>query len=88
VDLYTDAAIEDPYPIYRAIRDLGPAVWLSAHGVWAIARFSDVRSALRADGVLVSGRGVAMNDRVNSNPSRVTLTSDGDDRSCARWRPA
>src|SRR5262249_36523762 len=78
VDLYTDAAIADPYPIYRAIRDLGPAVWLSAHGVWAVARFSDVRAALRADRVLVSGRGVAMNDLVNSNVSRVTLTTDGD----------
>jgi hypothetical protein len=25
-DLYSDAAIDDPYPLYRAIRDLGPAV--------------------------------------------------------------
>src|SRR5262245_208376 len=77
-DLYTDAAIADPYPVYRVIRDLAPAVWLSAHGVWAIARFSDVRAALRADQVLVSGRGVALNDLVNSNVSRVTLTTDGD----------
>jgi cytochrome P450 len=76
-DLYTNVAIADPYPLYRAIRDLGPAVWLSAHGVWAIARFSDVRAALRADRILVSGRGVAMNDLVNSNVSRVTLTTDG-----------
>ena len=76
-DLYSDAAIADPYPIYRAIRDLGPAVWLGAHGVWAIARFRDVRAALRADQVLVSGRGVALNDVVNANVSRVTLTTDG-----------
>jgi cytochrome P450 len=79
VDLYTDAAIVDPYPIYRAIRDLGPAVWLTAHDAWAIARYSDVRAALRADQVLVSGHGVAMNELVNSNASRVTLTSDGDE---------
>lgn len=77
-DLYSDAAIADPYPLYRVIRDLGPAVWLRAHGVWAIARFNDVRAALRADHILVSGRGVAMNDLVNSNVSRVTLTTDGD----------
>ncbi len=31
VDLYSDAAITDPYPLYRTIRDLGPAVWLTAH---------------------------------------------------------
>lgn len=77
-DLYSDAALADPYPLYRAIRDLGPAVWLAAHEAWAIARFSDVRAALRADQVLVSGRGVAMNELVNGNASRVTLTSDGD----------
>lgn len=78
VDLYTDAAIVDPHPIYRAIRDLAPAVWLSAHGVWAIGRHADVRAALRADEVLVSGRGVALSAPVNDTPVRNTLTSDGE----------
>jgi cytochrome P450 len=79
LDLYTDAAIADPYPIYRKIRDLGPAVWLTAHDAWAIGRFADVRAALRADDVLISGHGVAMNTVVNGQPSsRITLTSDGD----------
>lgn len=71
-DLYTDAALADPYPIFRTIRDLDPAVWLSAHNAWAIGRFDDV---------LVSGRWVAMNDLVNgqaAQSSRVTLVSDGD----------
>lgn len=77
-DLYTDAAIRDPYPLYRAIRDLGPAAWLSAHAAWAIGRFDDVRAALRADDVLVSGHGVAMNDVLNSEGTRITLTTDGD----------
>ncbi len=77
-DLYSDAAIADPYPLYRAIRDLGPAVWLRAHHAWAIARFDDVRAALRADRQLVSCRGVAMNDVVNGQVGRVTLTTDGD----------
>src|SRR5689334_16452197 len=77
-DLYTDAAILEPYPLYRAIRDLGPAVWLSAHDAWAIGRFEDVRAALRADGVLVSSHGVAMNDMLNSEGTRITLTTDGD----------
>ena len=77
-DLYCDAAIADPYPLYRAIRDLGPAVWLRAHGVWAIGRFNDVRAALRADQLLVSGAGVAMNDLTNAQAARNTLISDGD----------
>jgi cytochrome P450 len=61
-DLYDDAAIAEPYPLYRTIRDLGPAVWLRAHDARAIGRFQDVRTALRADHVLASGHGVAMND--------------------------
>jgi cytochrome P450 len=77
-DLYTDAAISDPYPHYRAIRDLGPAVWLTAHDTWAIGRFHDVRAALLADTTLVSGNGVAMNDLLNVPGTRVTLSSDGD----------
>src|SRR5215472_13417705 len=81
-DLYTDAAIADPYPLYRAIRDRGAAVWLDAHDVWAIGRFADVRATLLADGILVSGRGVAMNAMMNGMvdgaESRVTLASDGE----------
>jgi cytochrome P450 len=77
-DLYGDAAILDPHPFYRAIRDLAPAVWLRAHGVWAIGRFADVRAALRADEALVSGHGVALNEAVNATPSRTTLASDGE----------
>jgi cytochrome P450 len=77
-DLYADAAILDPHPLYRAIRDLAPAVWLPAHGVWAIGRHADVRAALRADEVLVSGRGVALSALVNDTPARTTLTSDGE----------
>jgi cytochrome P450 len=72
LDLFADAAIRDPHPRYRAIRYCAPAVWLSAHGVWALGRFEDVRSALRADAMLVSGRGVAQNELVNDMPARTT----------------
>jgi cytochrome P450 len=77
-DLYADAAILDPFPLYRAIRDRAPAVWLPAHGVWALGRFHDVRAALRADEVLVSSRGVALNDFVNQQSAGTTLASDGE----------
>ena len=30
IDLYADGAIRDPHPLYRAIRDRAPAVWLPA----------------------------------------------------------
>ena len=78
LDLYSDEVILDPYPVYRRIRDLGPVVRLARHDAVAIGRFDEVRSALLADDRLVSGRGVAMNDLVNADPARVTLTTDGD----------
>ena len=78
IDVYSDDAIVDPYPLYRRIRDCGPAVFLSRHDAWAIGRFTDVRAALRADDVLISGHGVALNDVVNDQPAIATLTSDGD----------
>jgi cytochrome P450 len=77
IDLYADGAILDPFPLYRAVRDHAPAVWLSAHGVWALGRFADVRAALRADDSLVSSRGVALNDFVNRASAGTTLASDG-----------
>jgi cytochrome P450 len=77
-DLYADAALADPYPLYRAIRDLGPAVRLTAHDAWAIGRFDDVRAALRADAVLVSSHGIAMNDVMNAEGTRIVLTTDGE----------
>jgi cytochrome P450 len=77
-DLYSDPLLEDPYAAYRALRDLGPVVWLPAHRLLAIGRFADVRAALRADTALVSGAGVAANDLVNRGGAPITLTSDGE----------
>ncbi|MCI3133169.1 cytochrome P450 [Phenylobacterium aquaticum] len=77
-DLYGATAISDPYPAYRRIRDAGPAVWSPRRGLWLLGRFEDVRAALRADDILVSGRGVAANDLVNSAENPITLTSDGE----------
>lgn len=77
-DLYGQSALRDPYPTYRRLRNLAPAVWLRAQGMWAIAGFEDVRAALRASDVLVSGKGVAANDLMNGAVAPITLTSDGD----------
>jgi cytochrome P450 len=77
-DLYGRAALKNPAPAYRKIRDLGPAVWLPGREMWAIGRFDDVRAALRADTALISSRGVAANDAVNRVDNPITLTSDGE----------
>ncbi|MFM9865326.1 MAG: cytochrome P450 [Micropepsaceae bacterium] len=78
-DLYARAALLDPYPHYKRIRDTGPAVWLPKRKLWAIARFEDIRLALRAADKLVSGKGVAANKLVNDLKNEITLTADGAD---------
>lgn len=84
VDLFTDAALDDPYPHYRALRDAGPLVWLSAHDVFAAARFDDVRAILDDEATFISGEGVGLNDIVNALGRGTTLMSDGDEHRAQR----
>ena len=46
----------------RQLRDLGPLVYLEKQDVYAIARYADVREALRVDETLVNGRGIGFNN--------------------------
>lgn len=61
-DLFTDEALDDPYPHLRALRDAGPVVWLDTHDMYAVARYDDVRRVLADHDTFVSGEGVALND--------------------------
>ena len=75
-DLYGKSLLANPGAAYRQLRELGSAVWLPRQKMWAISRYDDVRAALRADTILLSGRGVAANDLVNRADNPITLTSD------------
>lgn len=76
-DLYTDEALLNPYEHYRTLRDLGPAVWLTAHEVYAVTRYEDVRAVLSDPETFCSGQGVGLNDLVNQAGQGSTLMSDG-----------
>jgi cytochrome P450 len=78
IDLFADDALAEPYEHYRRLRDLGPVVWLSAHGLYAVARYADVRSVLDNPDVFCSGQGVGFNDVINTVGLGTTLMSDGD----------
>jgi len=77
-DLFTDAAIHEPYDLYREMRDLGPVVWVEDLGMYALPRYAEVRAALGDDQSFTSARGVAFNDFTNQNQQGTTLASDGD----------
>jgi cytochrome P450 len=82
-NLFAPEALRDPFDHYRAIRDLGPVVWLDLAGVFAIARFEDVRDALRAPDSLISRDGVGFNARFNAPSEHLpVIRRDGE----SHWR--
>jgi len=76
LDMFTDAALRDPYPLYRELRDLGAVVQLSAYGMYAFPRYRQVREASGNWQVFSSAKGVMMNDEINSMLEGITLCSD------------
>jgi cytochrome P450 len=58
-DFYADGFILDPQPHYAAMRGLGPVVWLSRHGNYAVTRYDEAREVLRNHQVFSSAHGVA-----------------------------
>jgi len=53
---------ENPYPIYRRLRDEAPAYFDETHGFWALARYADVHRALHDHATYCSGRGFLLED--------------------------
>lgn len=78
-DIYSRSAILDPYPHYRALRDLGPVVWLARQRLYALPRYAECKATLRDDGLFLSGHGVAANPLANRLSRGTTLNSDGAD---------
>jgi cytochrome P450 len=78
VDMYTDEVLGNPFEHYRNLRDLGPVVFLSAHGVYTMARYAEVRAALGDAKSYSSGSGPALNDICNEIFTGTTLGSDGE----------
>jgi cytochrome P450 len=76
LDLWSDEALRDPYPLWKQLRDLGPAVWLTRHGLWAVSRDEDVRRALRDWELFSSAKGVAVSEDMNAKLEGITLHTD------------
>ena len=47
LDPYTDRALLNPWPLYRELREMGPAVWLEKYRMFAVTRYDGVVKALR-----------------------------------------
>jgi cytochrome P450 len=78
IDLFADASLRAPFADYQILRDLGPVVRLDHPDVYAVSRFDDVRDALRAADVLISGEGVGFSEAFNAPKGNNVIQSDGE----------
>lgn len=83
-NLYSPAAIADPYPVYAELRSLGPVVRLKRHRAFALTRYEDCKQTLLNDDTFLSGRGVGLNPVANRMSRGTTLNSDGEDHASRR----
>lgn len=51
---------QDPYPVYRRLRDEFPVHYNPELNFWTLSRYADVFDALQAPDVFISGKGVAV----------------------------
>jgi hypothetical protein len=66
---------DDPYPIYRRLRDEHPVYRNDARDLWVLSRFADVESALRDPSTFSSANGISL-DAATAAMVPVLLTMD------------
>lgn len=84
VDLYTDEARIDPYPIYDRFRELGPVVHLERYDLYALPRYDEVRAALMDWKTFSSAKSVFVDPAMNAQLEGITLCSDPPDHTMMR----
>jgi cytochrome P450 len=76
IDLFTDDALGDPYPLLRELRKIGPVVKLPKYGFSALTRYDAVREALDDWNVFSSASGVGLNPAINGAMAGTIINSD------------
>lgn len=57
-DPFSHELHDDPYPVYRSLRDEHPLYYCEARGVWVLSRFEDVWDAVHDPTTFCSGQGI------------------------------
>jgi cytochrome P450 len=70
LDPFSEDFLGDPYAHHAQVREAGPVVWLDRLGVYAMARFNEVRDALQDHETFCSSRGVGLADFSKEEPFR------------------
>lgn len=67
LDPFCDELLDQPYAYYRRLRDSGPVFRLTSYDVLGLARFDDVRMALKDWRAFSSAAGPAFNETLNAS---------------------
>jgi cytochrome P450 len=76
-DPYTREFQENPYGVYRWLRDAAPVYHSESYGFWALSRFADVNAAHRDIQRFINGRGLEIADMLDpdfENPGFLNTT--------------
>jgi cytochrome P450 len=76
IDLFDEPALTDPYPLYKKLRDAGPATYLSRYGFWFLSRYDQVRAALGDWKTYSSDPGIGLNDSFNTAWANALICLD------------
>lgn len=87
IDPFDDAVLRDPEPFDRLARDAGPVLYLPRHGLWALARYDQVRAALADWRTFSSAAGTGITHiRRAGNWRRPSLILETDPPEHGRYR--
>ncbi|WP_088952990.1 cytochrome P450 [Variovorax sp. HW608] len=86
-DPYGDAFLMDPYPVHERLREAGPVAWIPEYGVYAVARYDDVRKVLMDHHSYISSAGNGLANFRKETPFRPLgplIESDPPEHTAAR----
>jgi cytochrome P450 len=84
VDLFSDEALEHPYPLYAHLRAAGGAVYLERYDAFALPRYAEASQALRDWQTFSSAEGTAMDAEVNRLRAGNIISTDPPDHTVLR----
>ncbi len=70
LDPYVTEVLSDPYPHYAELRRLGPVVWMSRYGVYALPCFREVKDVLGDQATYCSSAGAGLSNFHTEKPWR------------------
>lgn len=69
-DPYADWVLDDPYPHYETLRELGPVFYLSRYDAYGLARHAEIDAVLRDPATFCSSAGVGLANFHTTTPWR------------------